>query len=113
MTVNGTAQKTLFLLMLACGSACFTENVTLGIVAATGGVCLVYLMSLIGGLFGFPVPSIHAGGARRHRIQPGRSHRFGVRSASSSAAGTSLIRIWLVLLEYATNRRPPTSHKVG
>jgi hypothetical protein len=24
-----------------------------------------------------------------------------------------LIRIWLVLLEYATNRRPPTSHKVG
>ena len=39
-----------------------TENFKLGIVAATGGICLVYLISLIGGLFGFPIPYIHAAG---------------------------------------------------
>lgn len=39
-----------------------TENFKLGIAAATGGVCLVYLISLVGGLFGFPVPFIHAAG---------------------------------------------------
>ena len=39
-----------------------TENFKLGIVAATGGICLVYLISLIGGLFGFPIPFIHAAG---------------------------------------------------
>lgn len=39
-----------------------TENFKLGIVAATGGICLVYLISMIGGLFGFPVPFIHEAG---------------------------------------------------
>jgi uncharacterized YccA/Bax inhibitor family protein len=39
-----------------------TENLKLGIVAATGGICLVYLISLVGGLFGFPVPFIHEAG---------------------------------------------------
>jgi uncharacterized YccA/Bax inhibitor family protein len=39
-----------------------TENFKLGIVAATGGIGLVYLISIIGGLFGFPVPYIHAAG---------------------------------------------------
>ncbi|MFM7291264.1 MAG: Bax inhibitor-1/YccA family protein [Planctomycetia bacterium] len=39
-----------------------TENFKLGIVAATGGICLVYLISLIGGFFGFPVPYIHEAG---------------------------------------------------
>ena len=39
-----------------------TENFKLGIVAATGGICLVYLISLIGGFFGFPIPYIHAAG---------------------------------------------------
>jgi len=39
-----------------------TENFKLGIVAATGGICLVYLISLIGGLLGFPVPFIHEAG---------------------------------------------------
>jgi uncharacterized YccA/Bax inhibitor family protein len=39
-----------------------TENFKLGVVAATGGVCLVYLISLIGGFLGFPVPYIHAAG---------------------------------------------------
>jgi len=39
-----------------------TENFKLGIVAATGGICLVYLISMIGSFFGFPIPSIHASG---------------------------------------------------
>jgi len=39
-----------------------TENFKLGIVAATGGICLVYLISMIGGFFGFPVPFIHEAG---------------------------------------------------
>lgn len=39
-----------------------TENFKLGIVAATGGICLVYLISMIGGFFGFPIPYIHAAG---------------------------------------------------
>jgi uncharacterized YccA/Bax inhibitor family protein len=39
-----------------------TENFKLGIVAATGGVCLVYLISMIGSFFGFPIPYIHAAG---------------------------------------------------
>ena len=39
-----------------------TENFKLGIVAATGGICLVYLLSMIGGFFGFPIPFIHSAG---------------------------------------------------
>jgi uncharacterized YccA/Bax inhibitor family protein len=39
-----------------------TENFKLGLVAATGGICLVYLISLIGGFFGFPIPYIHSAG---------------------------------------------------
>ena len=40
-----------------------TENFKLGIVAATGGICLVYLISLIGSFFGFPIPFIHSAGS--------------------------------------------------
>ena len=39
-----------------------TENFKLGLVAATGGICLVYLISVIGSLLGFPVPYIHSAG---------------------------------------------------
>jgi uncharacterized YccA/Bax inhibitor family protein len=39
-----------------------TENFKLGIVAATGGICFVYLISMIGSLFGFPIPFIHSAG---------------------------------------------------
>ena len=39
-----------------------TENFKLGLVAATGGICLVYLLSMIGGFFGFPIPFIHSAG---------------------------------------------------
>ena len=30
--------------------------------AATGGICLVYLISMIGGFFGMPIPLIHDSG---------------------------------------------------
>ncbi|MFM8495840.1 MAG: Bax inhibitor-1/YccA family protein [Planctomycetia bacterium] len=39
-----------------------TENFKLGVVAASGGICLVYLISMVGGFFGFPVPFIHEAG---------------------------------------------------
>jgi uncharacterized YccA/Bax inhibitor family protein len=39
-----------------------TENFKLGIVAATGGIALVYLVSLVSGLFGYPIPFIHSAG---------------------------------------------------
>jgi uncharacterized YccA/Bax inhibitor family protein len=61
--VGGTF-GTLFGLLLAYQSGLIraTENFKLGIVAATGGICLVYLISLIGSLFGFPIPFIHSAG---------------------------------------------------
>jgi uncharacterized YccA/Bax inhibitor family protein len=39
-----------------------TENFKLGIVAATGGIFLVYVISMIGSFFGFPIPYIHDAG---------------------------------------------------
>jgi uncharacterized YccA/Bax inhibitor family protein len=36
-----------------------TENFKLGIVAATGGICLVYLASFVLGFFGIAIPLIH------------------------------------------------------
>jgi len=39
-----------------------TENFKLGVVAATGGVALLYLADIAMGLFGHPVPFIHEGG---------------------------------------------------
>jgi len=39
-----------------------TENFKLGVVAAGGGIFLVYMISIIGRFFGFPVPFIHAAG---------------------------------------------------
>ena len=61
--VGGTF-GTLFGLLLAYQSGLVraTENFKLGIVAATGGICLVYLISMIGGFFGFPIPFIHEAG---------------------------------------------------
>ena len=40
-----------------------TENFRLGVVAATGGIMLVYLVSMILGLFGHSIPYIHGSGA--------------------------------------------------
>jgi uncharacterized YccA/Bax inhibitor family protein len=61
--VGGTF-GTLFGLLLAYQSGLIkaTENFKLGIAAATGGICLVYLISLIGGFLGFPIPFIHSAG---------------------------------------------------
>ena len=39
-----------------------TQNFRLGIVAATGGICLVYLATWVLGWFGIRVPFIHEGG---------------------------------------------------
>ena len=39
-----------------------TENFKLGIVAATGGICLVYLASFVLGFFGISIPLIHQSG---------------------------------------------------
>jgi uncharacterized YccA/Bax inhibitor family protein len=64
MQAVGGTFGTLFGLLLAYQSGLIkaTENFKLGIVAATGGICLVYLISMIGGFFGFPLPFIHAAG---------------------------------------------------
>jgi uncharacterized YccA/Bax inhibitor family protein len=37
-----------------------TENFKLGVVAATGGICLVYLASIVMGFFGVTIPYIHS-----------------------------------------------------
>jgi uncharacterized YccA/Bax inhibitor family protein len=39
-----------------------TENFKLGVVAATGGICLVYLASMVLGFFGISIPTIHESG---------------------------------------------------
>src|SRR5690606_20293983 len=55
---------TLFALLLAYRSGLVraTENFKLGVVAATGGVMLVYLASIVLGLFGINMPMIHESG---------------------------------------------------
>lgn len=39
-----------------------TENFKLGVVAATGGICIIYVVSMVMGLFGLSVPYIHQSG---------------------------------------------------
>ena len=39
-----------------------TENFKLGVVAATGGIFLVYLISFVGGFFGLQMPLVHSSG---------------------------------------------------
>ena len=55
---------TLFALLLAYQSRLIraTENLKLGIASATGGIAIVYLVSLVGNLVGWPVPYIHEAG---------------------------------------------------
>jgi len=55
---------TLFALLFAYRSGLIkaTENFKLGIVAATGGIFLVYVLSIVLGLFGINMPLIHSSG---------------------------------------------------
>ena len=55
---------TLFALLLAYRSNLIraTENFKLGVFAATGGICLVYLANFIMGFFGASIPFIHESG---------------------------------------------------
>lgn len=39
-----------------------TANLKLGVVAASSGICLVYLVSFVGVLLGFPIPYLHDAG---------------------------------------------------
>jgi uncharacterized YccA/Bax inhibitor family protein len=55
---------TLFALLLAYRSGLIpvTENFRLGVVAATGGIALFYLVSIVLGFFGIRIPLIHESG---------------------------------------------------
>ena len=60
----GLTLGTLAVLLVAYKSGLIkpTENFKLGVVAATGGICLVYFVSIILGMFGMTVPMIHGNG---------------------------------------------------
>jgi len=60
----GLTFGTLFCLLLAYSSGMIrvSENFKLGVVAATGGIMVVYLASMILGLFGHTIPFIHDNG---------------------------------------------------
>ena len=55
---------TLFALLFAYRSGLIkaTENFKLGVVAATGGIALVYLATIVLGFFGINIPMIHDSG---------------------------------------------------
>ena len=55
---------TLFCLLAAYKSGMIkpTENFKLGIVAATGAICVIYFISIIMGFFGASIPMIHGSG---------------------------------------------------
>jgi uncharacterized YccA/Bax inhibitor family protein len=55
---------TLFSLLFAykTGLIRATENFKLGVVAATGGIALIYLVSFVLGMFGTGIPYIHENG---------------------------------------------------
>jgi uncharacterized YccA/Bax inhibitor family protein len=65
MQAAGLTFGTLFCLLLAYSSGLIrvSEGFKLGVVAATGGILLVYLASMILGLFGHTIPFIHDNGA--------------------------------------------------
>jgi uncharacterized YccA/Bax inhibitor family protein len=60
----GLTFGTLFALLMTYTSGLIraTENFKLGIVAATGGIFLVYMATMLLGLFGVRIPLIHASG---------------------------------------------------
>ena len=54
-----------------------TENFKLGVVAATGGIALLYLVTIVLGLFGIDDPASSTNRADRHRLQPVRGRDRG------------------------------------
>ncbi|MGH9461359.1 MAG: Bax inhibitor-1/YccA family protein [Vicinamibacteria bacterium] len=60
----GLTFGTLFALLMAYKSGLIkvTENFKLGVVAATGGIALVYFASIVLGFFGISIPYIHGSG---------------------------------------------------
>lgn len=60
----GLTFGTLFALLLVYKSGLIkvTQNFRIGLMAATGGVFLVYMVSFIGGFFGWQMPYIHESG---------------------------------------------------
>lgn len=60
----GLTFGTLFCLLLAYKSGLIqaTENFKLGVAAATGGIFVVYMVSMLMGLFGLSVPFLHSSG---------------------------------------------------
>jgi len=64
ITSVGLTFGTCFCLLLAYRSGLVraTPKFTVGIIAATGGICLVYVLSMVVGLFGVQVPGIFGSG---------------------------------------------------
>lgn len=64
MQAVGLTFATLAAMLMAYRSGLIqpTENFKLGVVAATGGICLVYLASIVLGFFGINMPMIHESG---------------------------------------------------
>lgn len=60
----GLTFGTLFCLLVAYSTGVIraTENFKLGVVAATGGICVVYMVTFVLGFFGVGVPFIHGSG---------------------------------------------------
>lgn len=52
----------ILLVLYGTGIVRATERLKLGVIAATGAICLVYLVSLVASLFGAQVPYIHDSG---------------------------------------------------
>ncbi|MBX3171016.1 MAG: Bax inhibitor-1/YccA family protein [Candidatus Eremiobacteraeota bacterium] len=61
MQAVGATFGTLFCLLAAYRSGMIkpTENFKLGLVAATGGICMLYLMTMVLRLFGLDMPFVH------------------------------------------------------
>jgi uncharacterized YccA/Bax inhibitor family protein len=64
MQAAGLTIATLFCMLLAYTSGMIrvTETFKMGVVAATGGIALVYFVSMILGFFGTTIPYIHSSG---------------------------------------------------
>lgn len=76
MHAVGLTIGTLLCMLIAYRSGIIraTEKFKLGLVAATGAICLVYLVDIVLSLFGLSIPMIHSSSSR-HRNQCSDHHR--------------------------------------